>query len=97
MIKNWKKFRDEKINILLIKITSYLSLGSHKGRPSHTRSLQLSKHEISFFSNFVGNFFALLDPDPDPADQTQCGSGLQTYTRDTTIVSARRFYQKCLL
>jgi hypothetical protein len=33
-----------------------------------------SKPEISsLFSTFEG-LFALLDPDPDPADQNQCGS-----------------------
>ncbi len=45
-----------KIYLFLAKITIYLSLGLHKGRPSYRRSLQPSND----------NIFPLLDPDPDP-------------------------------
>ncbi len=56
---NWKKFTAEK-NLIFCgaKITIYLSLGLHKGRPSYKRSLQLSKENIQHFKtwNFL-NFF----------------------------------------
>jgi hypothetical protein len=56
MTKNWTKFTGEKkFDIFLSKITIYLSLGLHKGRPSYSRSLQPSKENIQHFktSNFL--------------------------------------------
>ncbi len=53
----------------------YFFLGLHKGRPSHKRTLQLSKRNIQHFKTwnfliffyFCGSFMpGLLDPDPDP-------------------------------
>ncbi len=73
MTENWEKNYSWKIiQIFGSKTTIYLSLGLHKGRPSHRRSLQLSKENIQHFktwslkkkSTFLVHF-ALLDPDPD--------------------------------
>ncbi len=49
----------------------------HKGSPSYRRSLHPSNENIQhfktwkFFTFFV--IYALLDPDPDKADQNECG------------------------
>jgi hypothetical protein len=40
------KFTAEKNIFLIKKITFYLSLGLHKGRPSFRRSLHISKENI---------------------------------------------------
>ena len=45
------------------------------------RTSSTSKHEISHFFLFLLVIFALLDPDPDPAEQNHadpCGSGFET-------------------
>jgi hypothetical protein len=70
-IYSWKI----KLNFFGSKTTIYLSLYiNYKGRPSYRRCLQLSKENIQHFKKwnfwiifyFLGSFFALLDPDPDP-------------------------------
>jgi hypothetical protein len=38
------------------------------------RTSSTSKLEISLLFSFFVVIFTLLDPDPDPADQNQCGS-----------------------
>jgi hypothetical protein len=79
----------EKKRFLKLKIANNLSLGLHEGRPSYRISLQPSKktsrtskpHISSHFSiSFCGSriISALLDPDPDVADQNQSGSGSTT-------------------
>jgi hypothetical protein len=58
-----------------------LFLGQDKGRTNYRRSPQkrtscTSKHENSLLLSIFG-FFALLDPDPDPANQIKadpCGA-----------------------
>jgi hypothetical protein len=58
MIKNWEKIIGGKI-FSGSKTTFYLSIGLHKGRPSHKRSLQLSKENIQLFKtwNFLIFFY----------------------------------------
>ncbi len=78
MTKNWRKkvSAEKKLYFFSSKIAIYLSLGLHKGRPSHRRSLQPSKENIPLFKtwNFLNFFqflwviFAFLDPDPDTTD-----------------------------
>jgi hypothetical protein len=41
----------KKLEIFLIKIASYLSLGLHKGRPSYRRSIKPSKENIQHFKS----------------------------------------------
>jgi hypothetical protein len=57
----------------LSKIAIYLSQGFRKGRPSYRRSLHPSKEKTSNpkfeISSLLWVIIALLDPDPDPADQ----------------------------
>ncbi len=67
---------------LLLKMQFTYPKGHHKGRPSYNshqkRTSSTWKHEISsLFSIFMG-LFGPLNPDPDPTDQYQCGSGSDT-------------------
>jgi hypothetical protein len=64
------------------KITEYLSLDLHKGRPSYRRSPQkrtssTSKNEIINFFPFCGSFLPSVHPDPD------CESGSGYGSMDT--------------
>jgi hypothetical protein len=70
---------EEKSQFFGSKLAVYfLSLGPHEGRLSFRRSLEPLKREhpalqnMKFLHFFL--FFALLDPDPDPADQNQSGT-----------------------
>jgi hypothetical protein len=58
--KSIKKFTAEKREFFVLsKMSTYLSLGLHKGRPSYRRSLQPSKKNIQQFktSNFSVFFY----------------------------------------
>jgi hypothetical protein len=77
--QKWQKIkRGIKKNVI------YIFLGLHKGRPSHCTADAFSPHyrehqelkKLKFLPLF--QFIALLDPDPDPADQNQCGSRSET-------------------
>jgi hypothetical protein len=56
-----------------------LTLYLHKGRQKYWRILHPSKDNIQHLkldiSSLLLVIFVLLDPDPDPADQNECGSG----------------------
>ncbi len=72
-IQGFEKFTVEIVFFFISKITIYLSLGRHKGRPSYRRSLQPSNVNIQHFKTW--NFFtffsylgSLVFLDPDPVD-----------------------------
>jgi hypothetical protein len=67
----------------MIKITIYLRLRLHEGRPTYIRILQPLKDYIEHFktTNFSSYFFfcgplfpPVRYPDPDAGDQNVCGS-----------------------
>jgi hypothetical protein len=70
-----------------MKNSNFIYLGLHKERLSYRRSLQPSKENIQHFKLeisslflFLRVIFALLYPDPDPADQNPSGSETQVET-----------------
>ncbi len=72
---NWFRIRNFDIfDIFLIKFAFHLSLGLHKGRPSHKRSPQLLRENTQHFKTwnfftfflFLWVFFAILHLNPDP-------------------------------
>jgi hypothetical protein len=62
----------------------------HEGSPTYRKSHQPSKNikhlkkEILFFFFFDESFFALMDPDPDAADQNQSRNHVDPDAKNST-------------
>ncbi len=69
-------FYDQKLEKMYSWIFFFFfrSKGLRKGRPVNMRSLQKITSSTSEISSLLRLTFTLLDTDPDPADQNECGS-----------------------
>ncbi len=80
MTKNWKNIYSWKNCILKSKIAIYFSppLGTSKlqEKPSALKIENPALKTLNLLTFFSWVIFALLDLDPDPADQNQCESGI---------------------
>ncbi len=78
IIKNWKNLQLEKKIYFWSKIPIHLSPGLHKGLQGTVEAISPQKRTSREHQNlkflFLWLIFALLGPDPNPADQNQCGS-----------------------